>query len=68
MLDELGWRSLKQRRADQRLIMLYKIVLKLIFLKNLYHLRDTLEIVMPNPLEFPTKRKPILNIAFYPEL
>jgi len=23
MLDELGWRSLKQRRTDQRLIMLY---------------------------------------------
>ena len=26
MLDELGWSSLKQRRADQRLIMIYKIV------------------------------------------
>ena len=26
MLDELGWRSLKQRRTDQRLIMFYKIV------------------------------------------
>ena len=26
MLDELGLRSLKKRRADQRLIMLYKIV------------------------------------------
>ena len=35
MLDELGWHSLKQRRADQRLIMLYKIVhnlVELIFL------------------------------------
>ena len=30
MLDELGWRSLKQRRADQRLIMLYKIVNNLV--------------------------------------
>ena len=30
MLDELGWRSLKQRRTDQRLIMLYKIVNNLI--------------------------------------
>ena len=29
MLDELGWRSLKQRRADQRL-MLYKIVTNLV--------------------------------------
>ena len=38
------------------------------FLKNLYHLRDTLEIVAPNPLEFPTKRKPILDTAFYLEL
>ena len=26
MLDELGWHSLKRRRADQRLTMLYKIV------------------------------------------
>ena len=30
MLDELGWRSLNQRRADQRLIMLYKIVNNLV--------------------------------------
>ena len=30
MLDELGWRSLKQRRADQRLITLYKIVNNLV--------------------------------------
>ena len=30
MLNELGWRSLKQRRADQRLIMLYKIVNNLV--------------------------------------
>ena len=30
MLDELGWRSLKQRRAEQRLIMLYKIVNNLV--------------------------------------
>ena len=30
MLDELGWRSLKKRRADQRLIMLYKIVNNLV--------------------------------------
>ena len=30
MLDELGWRSLKQRRADQRLTMSYKIVNNLV--------------------------------------
>ena len=30
MLEELGWRSLKQRRTDQRLIMLYKIVNNLV--------------------------------------
>ena len=30
MLDELGWRSLKQRRADQRLIILYKTVNNLV--------------------------------------
>ena len=30
ILDELGWRSLKQRRAEQRLIMLYKIVNNLV--------------------------------------
>ena len=71
MLDELGWRSLKKRRADQRLIMLYKIVNSLVEVdlsKNLYHLRETLEIVTPNPLEFPTKRNPIFNTAFYLEL
>ena len=71
ILDELGWRSLKQQRADQRLIMLYKIVNNLVevdILKNLYHLRDTLKIVTPTPLEFPTKRKYIFNTAFYLEL
>ena len=30
MLDELSWRSLKQRRADEILIMLYKIVNNLV--------------------------------------
>ena len=30
MLDELGWCILKQRRTDQRLIMLYKTVNNLI--------------------------------------
>ena len=30
MLDELGWHSLKKWRADQRLIMLYKIVNNLV--------------------------------------
>ena len=30
MLDELGWRSLKQRRPDQRLIMIYEIVNNLV--------------------------------------
>ena len=30
MLDKLGWCSLKQRRADQRLIILYKIVNNLV--------------------------------------
>ena len=30
ILDELGWCGLKQQRADQRLIMLYKIVNNLV--------------------------------------
>ena len=30
MLDKLGWWSLKQQRADQRLIILYKIVNNLV--------------------------------------
>ena len=38
------------------------------YLYHLYHLRDTLEIVTPNPLQFPAKRKPIFNTAFYLEL
>ena len=63
-LDELGWRSLKQRRADQRLIMLYKIV------KNLVEIDLSKELIplTPNPSEFPRKRKPIFNTAFYLEL
>ena len=38
MLDELGWRSLKQRRADQRLITLYKIVNNLVEVDLSYEL------------------------------
>ena len=71
MRDELGWRSLKQRRADQRLIMLYEIVNNLVEVdlsKELIPLTRHLEIVTPNPLKFPTKRKPIFNTAFYLEL
>ena len=52
MRDELGWRSLKQRRADQRLIMLYKIVNNLVEVdlsKELIPLTRHLEIVTPNP-------------------
>ena len=71
MRDELGWRSLKQRRADQRLIMLYKIVNNLVEVdlsKELIPLTRHLEIVTPNPLKFPTKRKPIFNTAFLPRI
>ena len=71
MLDELGFRSLKKRRADQRLIMLYKIVNNLVEVdlsKELIPLTRHLEIVTPNPLKFPRKRKPIFNTAFYLEL
>ena len=53
MRDELGWRSLMQRRADQRLIMLYKIVNNLVEVdlsKELIPLTKHLEIVTPNPL------------------
>ena len=71
MRDELGWRSLKQRRADQRLIMLYKIVNNLVEVdlsKELIPLTRHLEIVTPNPLKFPKKRKPIFNTAFLPRI
>ena len=72
MLDELGWRGLKQRRADQRLIMSYKIVNNLVEVDLSEELiplmRHPRGIVAPNPLEFPTKRKPVFNTAFYQEL
>ena len=71
MLDELGFRSLKKRRADQRLIMLYKIVNNLVEVdlsKEHTPLTRHSRIVTPNPLQFPTKRNPIFNTAFYLEL
>ena len=55
MLDELGWRSLKQRRTDQRLIMLYKIVNNLIevdIVNELKHIVDTSEIYTLTHFEF----------------
>ena len=58
MLDELGWRSLKQPRADQRLMMLYKIV------NNLVEVDLSKELI-PLTRHF---RKPIFNTAFYLEL
>ena len=71
MLDELGRRSLKQRRTDQRLIMLYKIVNNLVEIdlsKELIPLTRHSRNGHANPLEFPAKRKPIFNTAFYLEL
>ena len=59
MLDELGWRSLKQRRADQRLIMLYKIVNNLVEIdlsKERIPLTRHSRNGHANPLEFPAKR------------
>ena len=69
MLDELGWRSLKQRRANQRLIMLYKIV------NNLVEV-DLSEELIPLTRHFrnshakssriPLKKKTYLQYSFLP--
>ena len=73
MLDELGCRTLKQRRTDQKLIMLYKIV------NNLVDVDLSTELILLTRhfrnshaksfrIIFATKRKPIFNTAFYLEL
>ena len=71
MLDELGWRSLKQRRADQRLIMLYKIVNNLVEIdlsKELIPLRRHSRNSHSKSFRIPYEKKTYLHTAFYLEL
>ena len=69
MLDELGWRSLKQRRADQRLIMIYKIV------NNLVDVDLSKELIPPTrhfrnshakSFRIPYEKKTYLQYSFLP--
>ena len=69
MLDELGWRSLKQRRADQRLIMLYKIVNKLVEValsKELIPLTRHFRNSHAKSFRIPYEKKTYLQYSFLP--
>ena len=69
MLDKLGWRSLKQRRADQRLIMLYKIVNNLVEVdlsKELIPLTRHFRNSHAKSFRIPYERKTYLQYSFLP--
>ena len=66
MLDELGWRSLKQRRTDQRLIMLYKIVNNLIVVDIVNELKPHSRNIHTNSFRVPLDRKTYLEYSFLP--
>ena len=69
MLDELGWRSLKQRRADQRLIMLYKIVNNLVEVdlsKELIPLTRHFRNSHAKSFRIPYEKKTYLQYSFLP--
>ena len=69
MLDELGWRSLKQRRTDQRLIMLYKIVNNLIEVDIVNELKPHsrhFRNIHSNSFRVPLERKTYLKYSFLP--
>ena len=68
MLDELGWRNLKKRRADQRLIMLYKIVNNLVEVdlsKELIPLTRHSRNGHAKSFRIPYERKPISSIQLF---
>ena len=69
MRDELGWRSLKQRRADQRLIMLYKIVNNLVEVdlsKEHTPLTRHSRNSQTKSFTIPYEKKPYLQYSFLP--
>lgn len=69
MLDELGWCSLKQRRTDQRLIMLYKIVNNLIEVDIVNELKPHSRHsrnIHSNSFRVPLERKTYLKYSFLP--
>ena len=71
MLDELGFRSLKKRRADQRLIMLYKIVNNLVEVdlsKELIPLYETLRNSHAKSFKIPYEKKTYLQYSFLPRI
>ena len=69
MLDELGWRSLKQRRPDERLIMIYKIVNNLVDVdlsKELIPLKRHLRNSHAKSFRIPYEKKTYLQYSFLP--
>ena len=69
MLDELGFRSLKKRRADQRLIMLYKIVNNLVEVdlsKEHTPLTRHSRNSQTKSFTIPYEKKPYLQYSFLP--
>ena len=69
ILDELGWCGLKQQRADQRLIMLYKIVNNLVevdlskeLIPRTRHSRNSLA----KSFRIPYEKKTYLQYSFLP--
>ena len=69
MLDEPGWCSLKQRRADQRLTMLYKIVNNLVEVdlsKELIPLTRRSRNSHSKSFRIPYEKKTYLQYSFLP--
>ena len=69
MLGELGWRTLKQRRADQRLIILYKIVnnpVEVDLSKELIPLSRHFRNSHAKFLRIPYEKKTYLQYSFLP--
>ena len=69
MLDQLSWRSLTQRRADQRLIMLHKIVNNLVEIdlsKELILLTRHSRNSQAKSFRIPYEKKTYLQHSFLP--
>ena len=66
MLDELGWCSLKQRRADQRLIILYKIVNNLVEIDLFKEPISLMRNSHAKSFRIPYEKKTCLQYSFLP--
>ena len=66
MLDELGWHSLKRRRADQRLTILYKIVDEVDLSKEIIPLTRHSRNSHTKSFRIPYEKKTYLRYSFLP--